>query len=87
VAGCVHQVEFIGLPVLGRVIQADGLRLDRDPALALDVHVVEHLRLHLTLGKPPVYWIRRSASVDLPWSIWAMMEKLRISARSVMLAR
>src|ERR1051325_6588713 len=27
---------------------------------------------------PPVIWIRRSASVDLPWSIWATMEKLRI---------
>src|SRR5690348_758218 len=27
---------------------------------------------------PPVIWIRRSASVDLPWSIWATMEKLRM---------
>ena len=26
----------------------------------------------------PVVWISRSASVDLPWSIWATMEKLRI---------
>src|ERR1700759_5711805 len=25
-----------------------------------------------------VAWIKRSASVDLPWSMWAMMEKLRI---------
>src|SRR5688572_159029 len=32
---------------------------------------------------PPVIWIRRSASVDFPWSIWATMEKLRICARSV----
>ena len=23
-------------------------------------------------------WISRSASVDLPWSIWAMIEKLRM---------
>ncbi len=34
----VHQVEHIGLAVLGRVVQADGLRLDGDAALALDVH-------------------------------------------------
>src|SRR5438132_3561160 len=27
---------------------------------------------------PPVIWIRRSASVDLPWSIWATMAKLRM---------
>ena len=31
-----------------------------------------------------VDWISRSASVDLPWSIWATMEKLRICAVSVM---
>src|ERR1035441_1313350 len=30
-------------------------------------------------GRAPVYSISRSARVDLPWSIWAMMEKLRIS--------
>src|SRR5207302_3039552 len=28
--------------------------------------------------RPPVIWIRRSASVDLPWSIWATMAKLRM---------
>src|SRR5579864_7935804 len=27
----------------------------------------------------PQRWIRRSASVLLPWSIWAMMQKLRVS--------
>ena len=26
----------------------------------------------------PVSWISRSASVDLPWSIWATIEKLRM---------
>jgi hypothetical protein len=31
---------------------------------------------------PPVRWIRRSASVDFPWSIWAMIEKFRIRERS-----
>src|SRR5688572_18142144 len=28
--------------------------------------------------RPPVAWISRSASVDLPWSICAMIEKLRM---------
>ena len=32
----------------------------------------------------PQSWISRSDSVDLPWSMWAMMEKLRISEVSVM---
>ena len=32
---------------------------------------------------PPVRWISRSARVDLPWSIWAMIEKLRMVERSV----
>ena len=32
----------------------------------------------------PVDWISRSASVDLPWSMWATMEKLRMCAGSVM---
>src|SRR5580698_10054592 len=26
----------------------------------------------------PVYWISRSARVDFPWSMWAMIAKLRI---------
>jgi hypothetical protein len=26
----------------------------------------------------PVVWMSRSARVDLPWSIWATMEKLRM---------
>ena len=38
VAGRVHQVELVALP-----LEPHGLRLDGDPALALDVHVVEHL--------------------------------------------
>src|SRR5262249_30722601 len=28
--------------------------------------------------RPPVVWMRRSASVDLPWSMCAMIAKLRI---------
>jgi hypothetical protein len=77
-AGRVHQVQLIGLAVLGLVVEAHGLRLDGDAALLLDIHVVEHLLGHLArFGGPPQRWISRSASVDLPWSIWAMIEKLR----------
>ena len=32
-------------------MQRRGLRLDRDAALALDVHRVEHLRFHLAVGQ------------------------------------
>src|SRR4051812_45363076 len=37
--------------------------------------------------RPPVDWMSRSASVDLPWSIWAMIEKLRMRERSVICGR
>src|SRR5215469_10120048 len=39
-------------------------------------------------GSPPVSWIKRSASVDFPWSICATMAKLRIwSIGAVVMAR
>ena len=47
VTGRVDEVEPIGLAVTGRVFQADGPRLDRDPLLALEVHRVEDLAHHL----------------------------------------
>ena len=49
VAGSVHQVELIALP-----LEPHGLGLDGDPPLALDVHVVEHLGVaaHLPVGEP-----------------------------------
>ena len=47
VARRVDQIEDVLLAVLRRVVQADRVRLDRDAALALEVHRVEHLRLHL----------------------------------------
>jgi len=46
-AGRVHEVEHVALAVLGLVGEPHGLRLDGDPALALDIHAVEHLRAHL----------------------------------------
>ena len=37
------------LAVVGLVIQANGVGFDRDAALALQVHGVEHLRHHFAL--------------------------------------
>src|SRR6185369_3506921 len=34
----------------------------------------------------PQRWIRRSARVDLPWSMWAMMQKLRVFSKLVLSA-
>ena len=47
----VHQVELVGLAVLGGVGQAHGLRLDGDAALALDIHGIQHLLAHLARGQ------------------------------------
>ena len=52
VAGRVDQVEDIVLAIVGAVVEAHGLRLDGDAALALDVHVVEHLLLHVAGLQP-----------------------------------
>ena len=46
-AGRVDQVEDVVLAVVRMVGQADGVRLDGDAALALEVHRVEDLRFHL----------------------------------------
>ena len=48
----VHQVEDVILAVLGPVIEAHRLRLDRDAALALQLHRVEHLLAHLARLEP-----------------------------------
>src|SRR5262249_12906083 len=46
-------VELVALTIPGAVIERDALGLDGDTALALQVHGVEHLLLHLPVGKPP----------------------------------
>ena len=43
----VDQVEHVVLAVGRVVVQPDGVGLDGDAALALEVHAVEDLRLHL----------------------------------------
>ena len=50
VAGGVDQVQDVGLAVLGRVFDPHGVGLDGDAALALDIHAVQHLRLHVARG-------------------------------------
>jgi hypothetical protein len=57
VPGRVDQVELVRLPIPGRVRQRDGVRLDRDAALPLEVHRVEDLVAEL-----PVF--HRSAALD-----------------------
>jgi len=69
-AGRVDQVEDVGLAVLGRIAQPHGLRLDGDAALALDIHGIEHLFLHLARLQAPggldqTVGQRRFAMVDM----------------------
>ncbi len=47
----VDQVQVVHLPVARLVTQRRGLGLDGDAALALDIHRVEHLGFHFTVGK------------------------------------
>ena len=47
VAGGVDEVQAVLVPVARLVAERGRLRLDRDAALALEVHGVEHLRVHL----------------------------------------
>ena len=51
VAGRVDEVELVGFAVVRLVHHAHGVGLDGDAALALEVHGVEHLRLHLARGR------------------------------------
>ena len=46
----VDEVHLVGPAVIGLIFHADGARLDGDAALALEVHVVEQLLLHLADG-------------------------------------
>ena len=46
-AGSVNEVELIRLAVRSRIHHPNGVRLDGDAALALQIHCIEHLRLHL----------------------------------------
>ena len=45
----VDEIERIGPAVFALIVEAHRLRLDGDAALALQVHIVEHLVAHLAL--------------------------------------
>ena len=49
VPGRIDQIELIGLAI-ERVIDRYGARLDRDPALTLEIHVIEQLLAKLALA-------------------------------------
>ena len=51
VAGGVDQVEDVFETILGLIVQAHRLGLDGDAPFALDLHIVEHLLLHLPGGQ------------------------------------
>ena len=51
VSGGIDKVELIDIATPGGVIQGDALRFDGNAALALDIHGIEHLRLHLAIAQ------------------------------------
>ncbi len=50
VAGGVDQVQLVGVAVVRFVHHAHGVGFDGNTALALEIHVVKDLRLHLAAG-------------------------------------
>ena len=50
-AGRVDEVQLVGFPVSRLVIERNALRLDCDAAFPLEVHGVEYLLRHLTVGE------------------------------------
>lgn len=75
VSRSVNQIQYILLsPIL--VLHLDGMALDRNTSLLFQVHIVKHLPFGYLDGF--VNSNKRSAKVDFPWSICAIMQKLRI---------
>ena len=48
-AGSIDQIQAVFVAVARVVVQANTFRLDGDAAFALEVHGIEHLRLHFAL--------------------------------------
>ena len=46
----VNQVENIGFPILGLVVELNGIELDGNPTLPLQVHTIQELGLHFPAG-------------------------------------
>ena len=49
-AGRIHQVQLVKLAIAGRIVEPHGLRLDRNAALFLNVHIIKHLLRHLAFS-------------------------------------
>ena len=47
----VDEVELVDVAVLSLVLERRRLRLDRNAALALEIHAVEHLLAHFTVAQ------------------------------------
>ena len=56
---------------------------DGDAALALQVHRVEHLLHHFALGQRAGHLEQAVRQRGLPWSMCAMIEKLRMNSGSM----
>ena len=46
----INQIELVGLAVTGFVHHAHGMGFDGDAALPLQIHIVQHLGMHLAVG-------------------------------------
>ena len=70
----IDKVQLVYLPVTGGVVQRDALALmvmPRSRSMSMESSTCSSISRAL---RPPQCWINRSASVDFPWSIWAIME-------------
>ena len=76
VAGRVHQVELVARSSASRTVCAL-MVIPRSRSMSI-LSSTCALPVISRSVRPPVAWISRSASVDLPWSICAMIEKLRM---------
>ena len=66
----IDEVQLIGLSISSVIIEGHALGFDGDSALALDVHGVQNLLLHLSVGEAPAMLDepvsqRRLAMVDM----------------------
>ena len=55
VAWGINEVKLVGLTILGLVLQGHSLSFNGDTALALNIHGVEDLSLHLTGGQTAAF--------------------------------
>ena len=52
-AGGINQIEMVQLAISGSIIKPDSLRLNCNPALTFQFHIVQYLLLHLTIRQTP----------------------------------